>query len=82
MIDVSPPSVGEVSAEASNDVTSHDAIHVRWHGFHDEESGVKMYRVALADRCLTTEEVQETDNFTEISDGYSVILTALSNGMY
>ena len=87
LIDISPPSVGvvlenvreTVSGEAN--FTSHDVIHVRWHGFHDEESGVMLYRVVLADRCLTIEEMERADHVTEISDGQSVTLTFPAEGM-
>ena len=86
LIDVSPPSVGVVSEGLSDDVkaemdfTSHDVIHVRWHGFHDEESGVMLYRVVLADRCLTVNETEEADNVTEITVGQSASLSIPAEG--
>ena len=30
---------------------------MHWHGFIDHESGIKLYRIGLAERCLTKEEL-------------------------
>nr|KAG5704406.1 hypothetical protein BaRGS_031112 [Batillaria attramentaria] len=59
LIDESPPTVGVVleglsdDDQAEMDFTSSDVVHARWHGFLDHESGILLYRVVLADRCLT-----------------------------
>nr|KAG5704396.1 hypothetical protein BaRGS_031102 [Batillaria attramentaria] len=72
LIDESPPTVGVVleglsdDDRAEMDFTSSDVVHVRWHGFLDHESGILLYRVVLADRCLTDEEMDAADNATEV----------------
>ncbi|WAR31807.1 hypothetical protein MAR_034349, partial [Mya arenaria] len=45
------------------DYTSDDSILVHWHGFIDHESGIKLYRVGLSDRCLSSKDLY---NFTEV----------------
>nr|KAG5706422.1 hypothetical protein BaRGS_032815 [Batillaria attramentaria] len=75
IIDESPPTVGVIleglsdDDQAEMDFTSSDVVHVRWHGFLDHESGILLYRVALADRCLTDEEMDAADNATEVKQG-------------
>jgi hypothetical protein len=70
LVDVTPPSVGVVweglgdDEQSEMDFTDTHELPVRWHGFEDEESGVQMYRVALSERCLSTEEVEEQENVT------------------
>nr|KAG5706497.1 hypothetical protein BaRGS_032890 [Batillaria attramentaria] len=54
---------------AEMDFTSSDVVHVRWHGFLDHESGILLYRVVLADRCLTDQEMDATHNATEVEQG-------------
>ncbi|KAK7496778.1 hypothetical protein BaRGS_00011987, partial [Batillaria attramentaria] len=72
LIDVSPPTVGVVleglsdDDQAEMDFTSSDVVHVRWHGFLDHESGILLYRVVLADRCLTDQEMDAANNATEV----------------
>ena len=39
------------------DYTSGDSFLVHWYGFLDHESNIKLYRLALAERCLSTAEV-------------------------
>ena len=40
---------------------------MHWHGFIDHESGIKLYRVGLAQRCLTKEELyQRNASLSEI----------------
>ena len=39
------------------DYTSDNDIIAHWHGFIDHESGINMYRVGLAERCLYADEV-------------------------
>ena len=48
------------------DFTSDKTFLVHWHGFIDHESGIKLYRVGLAERCLTTEELYHRN--TSLSD--------------
>ncbi|XP_052788798.1 uncharacterized protein LOC128223561 [Mya arenaria] len=66
LVDDSPPSEGVVyeGPEDSPDIdyTSDDSILVHWHGFIDHESGIKLYRVGLSDRCLSSQDLY---NFTE-----------------
>ena len=63
LLDDSPPTRGVVwegfgnDGQAEMDFTSQDTVHVHWHGFEDHESGVRLYRAVLANRCLTMEEV-------------------------
>ncbi|XP_052789246.1 uncharacterized protein LOC128223857 [Mya arenaria] len=76
LVDESPPSEGVVheGPEDSPDIdyTSGDSILVHWHGFIDHESGIKLYRVGLSDRCMSTQdlynltEVQSTKIFKEL----------------
>ncbi|WAR31803.1 hypothetical protein MAR_034345 [Mya arenaria] len=67
LVDDSPPSKGVVyeGPEDSPDIdyTSDDSILVHWHGFIDHESGIKLYRVGLSDRCLSTQDLY---NFIEV----------------
>ncbi|XP_052789886.1 uncharacterized protein LOC128224179 [Mya arenaria] len=67
LVDDSPPSVGVVyeGPEDSPDIdyTSDDSILVHWHGFIDHESAIKLYRVGLSNRCLST---QDLFNLTEV----------------
>ncbi|XP_052788821.1 uncharacterized protein LOC128223586 [Mya arenaria] len=67
LVDDSPPSEGVVyeGPEDSPDIdyTSDVSILVHWHGFIDHESGIKLYRVGLSDRCLSSKDL---NNFTEV----------------
>ncbi|WAR31813.1 hypothetical protein MAR_034355 [Mya arenaria] len=67
LVDDSPPSEGVVyeGPEDSPDIdyTSDHSILVHWHGFIDHESGIKLYRVGLSDRCLSSQDLY---NFTEV----------------
>nr|KAG5704400.1 hypothetical protein BaRGS_031106 [Batillaria attramentaria] len=80
LIDASPPTVGVVLEGLSDDdedemdFTRSRVVHVRWHGFLDHESGILLYRVVLADRCLTDQEM-DSSNATEIEDGNTTTLT-------
>jgi hypothetical protein len=72
LLDESPPFVGVVwegpgdDGQAEMDFTSSRQLLVRWHGFEDHESGMRLYRVVLATRCLTAQEVDTSDNATVI----------------
>ena len=48
------------------DYTSANSFLVHWYGFLDHESEVRIYRLALADRCLSAEEAVSMN--TTISD--------------
>ncbi|KAL4218457.1 hypothetical protein ACF0H5_023192 [Mactra antiquata] len=69
LVDDSPPEVGVVyeGSESSPDIdyTSDDSFIVHWKGFIDHESGIKVYRIGLATRCLGQKELY---NFTNIDD--------------
>ena len=39
------------------DYTSEDSFLVHWHGFIDHESGIKLYRIGLANKCLNSNEL-------------------------
>lgn len=71
LVDTSPPTVGVVwegrgeSEEGEEDFTSSDVLHVRWRGFTDHESGILLYRVALASTCLTVQDIEALENATE-----------------
>ncbi|KAK7496758.1 hypothetical protein BaRGS_00011967, partial [Batillaria attramentaria] len=88
IIDESPPTVGVIleglsdDDQAEMDFTSSDVVHVRWHGFLDHESGILLYRVALADRCLTDEEMDAADNATEVKQGEMTSFKFPSEGRY
>ncbi|KAK7493734.1 hypothetical protein BaRGS_00015063 [Batillaria attramentaria] len=87
LIDESPPTVGVVleglsdDDQAEMDFTSSDVVHVRWHGFLDHESGILLYRVVLADRCLTDEEMNAADNATDVEGNTAVVLKFPKEGM-
>ncbi|WAR31701.1 hypothetical protein MAR_034243 [Mya arenaria] len=67
LVDDSPPSEGVVYEGPDDspdiDYTSDHSILVHWHGFIDHESGIKLYRVGLSDRCLSSQDLY---NFTEV----------------
>ncbi|KAH3709959.1 hypothetical protein DPMN_069425 [Dreissena polymorpha] len=50
------------------DYTSEDSFVVHWHGFIDHESGIKLYRLGLADRCLTKEELTNNSDVFEYKE--------------
>ena len=87
LIDASPPAVGVVMEglgdddKAEMDFTSHDVMPVRWRGFKDHESGIMLYRVALAERCLTVGEVEVVENATEVETGNTASLRFPSAGL-
>ena len=66
---------------AEMDFTSHDVMPVRWNGFRDHESGIMLYRVALAERCLTVGEVEVVENATEVETGNTASLRFPSAGL-
>ena len=86
LIDVSPPIMGVAlegvsdDAVAEMDFTSQDVVHVRWHGFADHESGVLLYRVVLAQHCLTDREMDQASNATEVTSGTSASFRFPSEG--
>ncbi|KAK7493717.1 hypothetical protein BaRGS_00015046, partial [Batillaria attramentaria] len=88
LIDESPPTVGVVleglsdDDRAEMDFTSSDVVHVRWHGFLDHESGILLYRVVLADRCLTDEEMDAADNATEVEGDNMATIRFPSEGRF
>ena len=75
LLDESPPTVGvvweglSIDGQAEMDFTSNPVVHVRWHGFQDHESGVSLYRVRLAERCLTGAEMDNNTNAMEMEHG-------------
>nr|KAG5706423.1 hypothetical protein BaRGS_032816 [Batillaria attramentaria] len=81
LIDASPPTEGVVLEGLSDDdqdemdFTSSDVVHVRWHGFLDHESGILLYRVVLADRCLTDEEMDAAQDAVKVEEGNMTTLT-------
>ena len=72
LLDESPPTVGvvweglSIDGQAEMDFTSNPVVHARWHGFQDHESGVLLYRVRLAERCMTGAEMENDTNITEV----------------
>ncbi|KAK7493739.1 hypothetical protein BaRGS_00015068, partial [Batillaria attramentaria] len=88
LIDESPPTVGVVleglsdDDQAEMDFTSSDVVHARWHGFLDHESGILLYRVVLADRCLTGDEMDATHNATEVQHGTMTSFQFPAEGHY
>jgi hypothetical protein len=71
LADDSPPAPGVVLEGPVDspdiDYTSQDSILVHWHGFIDHESGIRLYKVGLASRCLSVDELQKRpDNGTVI----------------
>ncbi|XP_053376618.1 uncharacterized protein LOC123534121 [Mercenaria mercenaria] len=61
LVDESPPEPGVIyeGPEFSKDIDyiSEDSFIVHWHGFIDHESGIKSYRIGLANRCLGQAEL-------------------------
>ncbi|KAK7496757.1 hypothetical protein BaRGS_00011966, partial [Batillaria attramentaria] len=88
LIDASPPTEGVVLEGLSDDdqdemdFTSSDVVHVRWHGFLDHESGILLYRVVLADRCLTDEEMDAAQDAVKVEEGNMTTLTFPSGGRF
>ncbi|KAK7460765.1 hypothetical protein BaRGS_00038812, partial [Batillaria attramentaria] len=88
LVDESPPIPGVVfegledTDQAEMDFTSSDVIHVRWHGFADHESGILFYRVAIADRCMSEDEMNEAHNATDVESGTTVTLRFPKEGHY
>ncbi|XP_052788796.1 uncharacterized protein LOC128223559 [Mya arenaria] len=72
LVDDSPPSEGVVFEGPEDnydiDYTSDVSILVHWHGFIDHESGIKLFRVGLSDRCLSTQDLY---NFTEVPNKHA-----------
>lgn len=52
---IGPPDYGDI------DYTSDDTFQAHWYGFIDHESGIKVYRVGLASRCLSKMELYEAN---------------------
>ncbi|KAK7092487.1 uncharacterized protein [Littorina saxatilis] len=77
LVDASPPTAGVVFEGLSDDVTaemdftSNDVMHVRWHGFTDHESGIMLYRVVTAERCLDKGEMESASNTTKVDGGFT-----------
>ncbi|XP_052238458.1 uncharacterized protein LOC127849748 [Dreissena polymorpha] len=69
LVDKSPPEEGVIYEGPLDykdiDYTSEDSFVIHWHGFIDHESGIKLYRLGLAARCLTNNELY---NFTEVTE--------------
>ena len=87
LLDESPPTVGVVweglgddDEQAETDFTSSPVVHVRWHGFQDHESSILLYRVLLAERCMTGLELEEANNATEVEFGNMTSLKFPSEG--
>ena len=86
LLDESPPTMGVVweglsdDGQAEMDFTSSHVLHVRWHGFQDHESGIRLYRVLLAHRCMTVPEMEVAENATEVEQGNMATLTIPSEG--
>ena len=61
LVDASPPVAGVVLEGPPGgpdiDYTSEDHVYINMHGFIDHESGIRLYHVALAERCLTLKEM-------------------------
>ncbi|KAH3708759.1 hypothetical protein DPMN_068218 [Dreissena polymorpha] len=72
LVDDSSPEEGVVfeGPVDSNDIdyTSDDYFIVHWHGFIDHESGIKLYRIGLADICLTREDFY---NISELNASFT-----------
>ena len=64
LVDASPPVAGVVLEGPPGgpdiDYTSEDHVYINMHGFIDHESGIRLYHVALAERCLTLEEMRNS----------------------
>ncbi|XP_071080846.1 uncharacterized protein [Haliotis cracherodii] len=65
LVDESPPEVGVVQEGSIDgpdmDYTSDGHVLISWQGFKDHESGIRYYIVGLADRCLTIDELKQTN---------------------
>ena len=61
LVDASPPVAGVVLEGPPGgpdiDYTSADHVYINMHGFIDHESGIRLYHVALAERCLSLDEM-------------------------
>ncbi|XP_052789898.1 uncharacterized protein LOC128224186 [Mya arenaria] len=75
LVDYSPPETGVIfegyDGNPEIDYTSDNDLPVHWHGFIDHESGIMMYRVALAEHCLSTESIlseNKNDSIIEVKE--------------
>ena len=88
LLDESPPTVGvvweglSIDGQAEMDCTSNPVVHVGWHGFQDHESGVLLYRVRLAERCMTRAEMENDTNVTEVEHDTMTLFAFPSEGQY
>ena len=68
LVDESPPVTGGVMDGADGipdvDFTQDKVASTYWRGFYDHESGIKFYKYAIANRCLTVDEM--LGNETEV----------------
>lgn len=66
LLDDSPPVPGVVfegkHGEKDVDFTVSKWLFVHWAGFVDHESGIRMYEVAIAERCFTENEMKNKTN--------------------
>ncbi|XP_067660107.1 uncharacterized protein, partial [Haliotis asinina] len=65
LVDESPPVVGIVQEGSIDgpdiDYTSEGHVLISWRGFIDHESGIRYYIVGLADKCLSIDELKQTN---------------------
>ena len=61
LVDESPPVTGVVTdgtdGSPDEDFTRDKVANAYWRGFYDHESGIQFYKYAIANRCLTTDEM-------------------------
>ncbi|KAK3589123.1 hypothetical protein CHS0354_017089 [Potamilus streckersoni] len=93
LADESPPLTGTIQEGPGSgpdiDFTSDDVVIVHWDGFIDHESGVKLYRVAVATRCLEQVEfdkkkISNNATFANIKEVFDneALFTVTSPGRY
>ncbi|XP_053381645.1 uncharacterized protein LOC123528459 [Mercenaria mercenaria] len=82
LVDDSPPELGVVYEGAIGthdiDYTSDNSYIARWHGFIDHESGIKEYRLGLADTCVSKEQLIQNGPNSTISEYTTVLHTESS----
>ena len=71
LVDASPPVAGVVLEGPPGgpdiDYTSEDHVYINMHGFIDHESGIRLYHVALAEQCLSVDEMEKAGHAGKIT---------------
>ncbi|WAR04704.1 hypothetical protein MAR_020073 [Mya arenaria] len=75
LVDKTPPEVGKAYKEYRERNDTNGKLDVYWQGFNDEESGLGQYRLGVATRCLSKEELYDMS----LANGSTVYIDVPSN---